>query len=488
MHLSGNKKILFIAALCTVVLLRLAFIWQMGLMPQDAYYHFYGEHPALSYFDHPSGIAWVLKAATAIFGKKVWAIKLADTLVTSLTLIACWWLARRFLSAHRAASAWLWLFSTLMISVLSLVSTPDTPLMLGWALSLVLLERAVFGQNKACWLLAGVMMGLAFNCKYTAVLLPVGMIGFLILSPAHRRWLGTPWPWLALLAAALASLPVVLWNIDNQFVSFRFQSSSRFAGATVNILDVFGVFGHQAAILLPVLLAGLLWMIWRYLRKYGLRISRIPAPQLFLLCFFAPVFFGFLLLSPFQWIKLNWMMPAYISGIILAAMWMRDKYLYWQWIVSFVVHMVMAVEIIRYPVLVRSDDVWVGWEGLAAQVKALERKYPRDFIFSADDYKTSAVLTFYLDSLVYARNVLGLPALQFDYIQKNVSDLSGRNALFINSDPDADALDEMAFAAELKPFFREVVPLEPIIVRKGDKVLRTFLVYRCIDYRPPPSP
>lgn len=481
----ANRVVL--AAVAIVMALRLAFIWGMGLMPQDAYYHFYGEHPALSYFDHPSGIAWVLKAATAVFGKKVFALKLADTLVTLGTLFVFYRFSRQFLSRQRSLNALLLLYSTLMVTILSLVSTPDTPLMLFWALSLLCLHHAVFLGRSIYWVWAGIAMGLSFNSKYTALFLPAGLVLYLLCSKQHRSLLLTGWPWLSMVVCAVVSLPVVIWNVNNGFASFRFQSSARVSsGLQFNPLDVLGVIGHQAAILMPVLLFALLYLLYRLLRKYGWRIGRVSSRQLFLLCFFVPVFVGFFIISPVYWVKLNWMMPAYISGITWAAIWFRGKYLRWQWVCSLVVHLALAVEILFYPVPVNSDDVWVGWTGLARKAKALERQYPADFIFSADDYKTSAVLTFYLDSLVYSRNVVGMPALQFDYIKADVDALAGRNGIFINSVPDnVHTADEKEFSKVLLQYFDTVTPLEPIVIRRNHRVVRTFLVYRCFNYHPP---
>ena len=39
---------LIAVALLIILALRIIFIGVMGLMPQDAYYYFYAEHPALS--------------------------------------------------------------------------------------------------------------------------------------------------------------------------------------------------------------------------------------------------------------------------------------------------------------------------------------------------------------------------------------------------------------------------------------------------------
>lgn len=179
-------------------------------------------------------------------------------------------------------------------------------------------------------------------------------------------------------------------------------------------------------------------------------------------------------------------MPAYITGIIWISTWMTVKYVRWQWICSLVVHLALAVEIIFYPVPIHSDDTMIGWGGLGSGVKALAAEYPDDFIFSADDYKTSAMLNLYLGRMVYSRNVIGENALQFDFIGTDINALKGRNALFINSLTDVnDAVDELAFVKELSPFFRTVTPLPPIIVRQQGRVVRKFLVFRCMDYHPP---
>ena len=128
--------------------IRLVFTGIMGIMPQDAYYDFYAQHLDLSYYDHPPMIAYVLRIFTALFGKKVFVLKLADTTVTLLTLVAFYQLAKKFLSEQKAMQATVLLLSTVMISILSLISTPDVPLMLCWTISLNFLHEALFRKEK----------------------------------------------------------------------------------------------------------------------------------------------------------------------------------------------------------------------------------------------------------------------------------------------------------------------------------------------------
>lgn len=484
-----HDRFLWIAILF-VTLLRLVFIPLMGMMPQDAYYFFYSQHLSLSYFDHPPAIAWMLRIFTTVFGRHVFALKLADSVVTALTVVMFYQLAGLFLSRARQQRALILLLSTLMVTILGLVSTPDIPLLLMWTITLRFLYYAVFDNRKWSWIAAGVFMGLAFDSKYTAVLLPAGLLVFLVLSKPHRRWLLSGWYWASMLCFVIMTLPVVIWNMRNGFASFRFQSASRMQdashGITFNPLDFLGVVGHQSALLLPVLFFFLLLLCWKTARRMFTRWKKISAEQLFLLSFFAPTFFGFFALSPIYWVKLNWMMPAYITGLIWVSIYFPWKWLRAQYWVSIAVHVALAVEVLFYVVPVRSDDTWVGWKTLSHEMQELTNQHPDYFIFSADDYKTSAVLNFYLRDDVYGENILHRPALEFDFIGTELDDLAGRNAFFVDSNNNGDrpVPDTVYYPVSLQKYFESVKPLKQIRVMRGGSVVRTFMVYECRGYKP----
>jgi len=481
---SKHKVIVLLAFV--ILLVRLLFIGLLGLMPQDAYYYFYGEHLALSYYDHPPAIAYILRFFTFIFGKKVFVLKLADTVVTFLTIISFYKLSRLFLSYHVAQKALILLFSTLMITLLSLVSTPDVPLLLCWSLSLIVLYHAVFLQQRMYWILAGLMMGLSFDSKYTGIFLPIGIILFLLLSKQYRKLLLSPWLWLGVLVFIITISPVIIWNVQNNFASFRFQSASRMesmGGIQISPLNFLGVVGHQSAILMPVLLFAIFYFSYKFLKKYLVKRSHISSQQLFLLCFFIPVFFGFFTISFIYWVKLNWLMPAYITGIILISKYFNEKWIKYQLVFSIAVHLIMAVEVLLYPLAIKSDDTWMGWDILAGKVALLENKYKGAFVFSADDYKTSAILNFYMDDMIYSRNVIGEPALQFDFIGTDLNALKGKDALFINSIPNfKNDRKENQYPPSLNNFFANITELEPILIKSGDQTVRKFLVFYCKNY------
>ncbi|MEO6915182.1 MAG: hypothetical protein ABI151_05535, partial [Chitinophagaceae bacterium] len=272
------------------------------------------------------------------------------------------------------------------------------------------------------------------------------------------------------------------------FASFRFQTSDRvksMGGLHLDITGFLGLLGHQSAIMMPILFFALAWMVFKLVKKYFSKGKQIADQHLFLISFFVPVFVVFLLLSFFYWVKLNWMMPAYISGIILLSIYLSKKWVKYQLLFSVVFHVVMAVEVIFYLVPVRSDDTWFGWDQLAKKVQVINEKYPSGFIFSADDYKTSAILNFYSDRMIYSGNVIGENALQFDYIGTDLKLLRGRNALFINSVPRfmSDARENI-YPKELLQYFDSITELDPILLQIGGKTTRKFLVFYCKNYHP----
>lgn len=476
-----------IAMVTAIIMLRLLFIFLMGPMPQDAYYFFYSQHPALSYFDHPPMIAYILRFFTTIFGRNVIALKLADSSVTIITIVLFYQLSQCFLGVKSSGKAVLLLLSTFMVTILSLVSTPDTPLLLCWVLSLYLLYQAIFRNKNCYWIWAGIAMGLAFDSKYTGIFLPAGLVLFLLFSNTYRHKLISREFWIAALLFLVILLPVFIWNFDHDFASFKFQSISRMSAASGMHFELkyfFGLLGHQSFIIIPFLLITILYFVFRILKKYRFNFFQLPSEKLFLLCFFLPLMGSFTLLSFFYWIKLNWLMPGYLTGIILVSIYMPKKWVSYQVMLSLFLHVVFAIEILFYPVPIQSDDTWYGWEELGKQVTQLKKTYPDTFVFSADGYKTSAELNLMTSGFTYSQNIIGENALQFDYVNANLQTLKGKNALYIDSAPHFTNENKEALPTDLLlHYFRSVQELKPIIIRRNGQAVRKFLVYYCSYYR-----
>jgi len=480
-----------IAIVIAFQLFRFSLLPLMGLMPQDAYYYFYGQHLALSYFDHPGMIGYALRLFSEIFGHSTFVVNLTDFTITTLTLVAFYKLSKLFLSKQKQKNALVLMSSSLMISILSIISTPDVPLLLFWTLSLITLHKAVFYNNYKQWLLAGLFMGLAFDSKYTSIFLQFGLVLFLILSNKHRKLLISKGFISSIILSILTAFPVLYWNYKHQFASFLFQSTQRAESVTsfnIKPLSFLGTISHELLIVIPPLFIFITILTFKTIKKQLLQWRFPEAKNLFLLSFFLPTFLGFFAISLFYWVKINWLMPSYITGFIFASIYISKKWIKINIWFAIVLHLALAIEVLFYIVPVKSDDTWFGWGQLAQNVNEIQKNYPNTFIFSADNYKTTAILNFYLNKKVYGGNIIGEFALQYDYIGDDLSLLNGKNALFLNSDKRIKTDSKSGIIPkDLKSYFKEVKELNPIIIKHNGKTVRKFWVYYAKIYQNKPN-
>lgn len=486
-------------------LVRAALAPAFGLMPQSAYYFTaYAEHPALSYYDHPPMIGWLLLLSSSLLGKGVLAVRGAVFLTTLGTQLALWTLARRLLG-EEAASRALALFTAGGVALLlSYVAVPDVPLLLFWTLALLALHRALFedglrdeaheardevsAPRRGAWLAAGLFMGAAFLSKYTALFLQGGLILHLLLCREHRRRLLTPWPWAALAVAHLVSLPVYLWNARHGWASFRYQLMGRAAESRFDPEDLLGFLLSQAAVLLPVAFGAFAWAAGREVARFG-RERALPPRASFLVSFSLPLVATCLALSAVTWVKSNWPMPAYVTGLILAAGAVGRRAVRWQVATGAALLAVAAVQLVWYPVPVRSHDTWLGWREIAERAEDLAARHPEAFLFAADGYKTTAELRFYTDLPVHGMDVLGWDALQYGFEGHDLEALAGRDALFLRNEPELRPGEETeCFLERVRGHFRRVEELPPIEVRRRGEVVRLVRVFRCEGYLGPAPP
>ena len=149
--------------------------------------------------------------------------------------------------------------------------SPDVAL-IPFAVAMVwALVRLRESGNARWWLAAGVFAGLALLSKFTAVMFLPAVLAFMLAPAWRRRWLTSPYPWLAGLIAIIVFLPVLIWNYQHDWASFRFQlvratATNEWSLRTVG--DYVGLqFGLVGFILLPVVLSGVALTAWRGYRR-----------------------------------------------------------------------------------------------------------------------------------------------------------------------------------------------------------------------------
>jgi hypothetical protein len=353
--------------------------------------------------------------------------------------------------------------------------------------------------------------------KYGTLIWPVGMVCFLLIDPASRKWLRTPWPWVAVGIGLLFLTPPIVWNVQHHWVTIKHVAKQTGASGQGKLLDgnFWEFVGSQVGVLGPalvVILAGAIGFAWR--RQRALR-ERLPGDVgdgsgravVLLLWMGLPLFVVCLIGSVHSKMQVNWPAAAYFSWMILVGyflstrmverrLWRRWRGWVWVAVIFGVVMMpvahnfetlyplLRAINSVKkkHPIEPRQIDLTVakmkGWKELGQRLSREMQGLHEPFIL-CEDYSQTAEMAFYVAGQpktycvgAYITKVSDRKRrTQYDVWPDrdlNQPALQGRDALYVGFMND-DVLKSFASVEEL--------PEEPLY-RGGFKV-RRFKIYRC---------
>lgn len=249
--------------------LRVILAASLGLGVDESYTVATSRVFALGTFDHPPLAWWLSRSAAVVFGTEAaLAVRLPFILLAALST----WLiydVGRFLYSPRAGlfAAVAYTLAPVLAWTSGSMVLPDGPLVAAMLAALCCLARAFFGDPRQAWkwwLLAGIATGLACLSKLHGIFLLAGTGLFVLTSPVHRRWLLSPWPYLATFVALAVLSPFLIWNAENHWISFAFQAGR----ARTSRLDFAGPFvalAGQSLFVLPWVWAALMISLGRAL-------------------------------------------------------------------------------------------------------------------------------------------------------------------------------------------------------------------------------
>lgn len=218
----------------------------------EAYYRLWGLAPALSYYDHPPMIGWWIWLGQAVLGDTVFAVRAVVILSSALGSLLLWRTA--VLLFGRIAAGWSVLFfnTSILIGVGGILATPDAPSVFFWGLSLWALAELQASQKPDWWLAVGFFAGLGLLSKYSVLFLGMGIVLWLILVPAARKWFSSWQLWAGGCLALLCFAPVVYWNHLHDWVSF-YKQFGRAGQGTWTTKYIFEFIGALAGLLNPLI-------------------------------------------------------------------------------------------------------------------------------------------------------------------------------------------------------------------------------------------
>jgi Dolichyl-phosphate-mannose-protein mannosyltransferase len=303
---SGAVALLILASLAA----RLLFAAALGLGVDESYMVAAGRRLQLSYFDHPPLAWWLAWMVAHLAGSETpIVVRLPFVLLFGMTT----WLMYRLTALLFDRWAGLWAAIVLNLAPVLGVTTaswvlPDGPLYASLLAAALCLATALPQTGRAAWgwwLGAGIGAGLALLSKYSAALSILGALAFLLSEPKARRWLLRPHPYVACLVAFALFVPVLAWNAQHGWISFRFQ-----VGRTSGRFAPFGPFltlGGAALYFLPWIWLPLVWCGCRALRRGP------SEPEGWLcLCLAAPAIVFFTVVSLWSRVLFHWAAPGYL--------------------------------------------------------------------------------------------------------------------------------------------------------------------------------
>ncbi len=291
------------------IVLRLVYFGLAQLIPDEAYYWQYAQHMDLSFYDHPPMVAWLIWIGTSILGHNEFGVRIGAILCGLITMGYLYALAQNLYDKSTAMRALLLLAILPAGFASGLLMIPDAPLAAAWAATLYYMERALVAGQRTAWLGMGIAFGLGLLSKYTLGLLGIAALVFVIIDPAARRWMKQPHPYLAALLALLLFSPVIIWNYENDWASFAFQSNRVLADSYQFASHL--LIAHIIILLTPVGFAAAALALFSIKKQEDQQFER--KRHLFVRVFAGVPLFIFFAISTFDAPRFHWTGPLWLA-------------------------------------------------------------------------------------------------------------------------------------------------------------------------------
>lgn len=449
----------------------------------EAYYWVYSKNLALSYFDHPPLIAYIIKLFNFL-PLSEFGVRLPALILNTITCILAYFLSKRIFNKLIAQIALLLYIASPFIEGAFFLITPDVPLLFFWLLTLYCLYIGIF-ENKIKYLyFAGISCGFALLSKYIAILLLPSTFIYLIVSNKYRKLLVKKDIYLSLFISVFVFSPVIIWNYQHNWTSFLFQfhhgvSSSYFKITFDNLLDYLS---GQILISNCILFFSLTYFI---IKDYKLIFSDEKLKFLFI--FFIIPFITFFYFSLNKHMEANWAIISYISGYILLARLIvihnKPNLIKYSLLVIAIIFIIFKSMIFWFPAKFY-DKVpnLKQFAGNKILIEKFSKEINNDNIIFACDYGDAAKISFYYNKInnIYKQiyvlddEPFSNAYRYFESNKLNIKNLDYKNIVYICSAKDDKALEIAQKTFDNLSLSKKLVSINKI----GANTLYVYMIYK----------
>ena len=247
----AEKQIFFLILFFTLIRLIVAPLFGLGV--DEAHYALYGQFPALSYVDHPPLVGWVHTVFIRLFGTNEFLVRLPAILIFAAVSYCCYLFMLRITQSARLALISVFAMNcSFMLNALALMLLPDSFLLLLVFLLIFVAEQLERQKRPLDFIFLGLILGVMGLAKYTAILLVPPLILFFLM---RKRFdiLFSPYMFLAAAMALLIVSPVFYWNMQYDWISFKYQGGHVFGTLATSVKSFFESLGAQFGAYSPFL-------------------------------------------------------------------------------------------------------------------------------------------------------------------------------------------------------------------------------------------
>ncbi len=429
----------------------------LPLHGDEAYYWMWSHNLQLGYYDHPPMIAYLIYL-TNFISEAEWGVRLVNVFSLSIAALYLFKLACEMFDEKIAINSLLIFSSIALVHAGYILTTPDSPLILFWSLSLYYSYKAIFYGKTKDYFLTGLMLGFMMLSKYTAILFVFMILIFIILK--RRDILTNINFYLAVLVASLVVSPMLWWNYQNDWISFAFQLGH---GAT-NTYEIhpqllLEFFAGQFGIFSPVFTAVLFYFLVKdklYFNDNKLFFLALSVIVVLLFFFYKGLY---------SRMELNYTAPAYIGGALLTA-YIFERYSMQKTFKTGLIIAITLTLIARFAFLFYLEVVQDRMYGNKEAVKLLQTYAKETDKFYGDHLTIAAYLNYYLDAHPKADIALPTRFSQYDMWRKDD---------FLQDGLVLTRHNEMK---QLQKLYTKVELLDTLKVKKGLHGKKTLYIYR----------
>ncbi|HIP19857.1 MAG TPA: glycosyltransferase family 39 protein [Sulfurimonas sp.] len=234
MHLASKEHRPLLLFISFVAAFRLLIAPHLGLGADEAHYLIYALKLDWSYFDHPPLVGWTQYIFTSIFGINEFGARVSAITIGFFTSLFVYKLIYQIDSNARLAFISILALNAMFIfNALFLMLMPDTLLFFLIVPIIFCVDALSKNDNFNNFLYLGILVGLAGLSKYTAILFLPPIILYFLIKKRYDLFI-SPKLFVSIAIAFFIISPVIYWNIQNDWMSFTYQSQHVVGSSHIN--------------------------------------------------------------------------------------------------------------------------------------------------------------------------------------------------------------------------------------------------------------